>query len=441
MKNPVKWFLILLASMSLSASLSACISVVMPEEESEAICEKAEGAEDDRTGAQSTQCTTKTVDFQTTDPTQTARPIVTTMPVTTTPVTTAPLTTAPVTTEPIAPEAPTYSNVVELKDYLLECIEEGNLTPTFQYDGDIAQMRGYNYANVLCVPYYRLMPNNGQWTMTVTQYPGDRMLAAYRSGDYSALTDDEYAALEIAVRVVEEAVQNTSNVIELELYIHDWMLDRVTYDDRVIGFTDPSDLPRHLTALGALLDGSANCQGYTDAFYLMASLAGLKVDRQFGVTSGGDHLFNTICIDGEWYVVDLTYNDSSIQVEGEVVADYRLFNAGLDRCTHEWEEAYEHHPISAVSGSAYYYYLPIDGSEHGYEKAFDNLSDMGMSVANAYLSQGRKEFYLLLLGQSAGWADLRDALKSALDAMDARYTFTVWASKREGDTYYVVRFD
>ena len=68
-------------------------------------------------------------------------------------------------------------------------------------------------------------------------------------------------------------------------------------------------------AYGPLLNGRANCDGYADAFYLCATLAGLKVRYQYGASnkvdsSGKDglHMWNLVRINNQWLSMDATWD-------------------------------------------------------------------------------------------------------------------------------------
>lgn len=374
-----------------------------------------------------------------------AQPITTTeSPVVTTP---KPITTkAPVTTEaplPPEPDYPSFDNLVDLADFLIQAKESGDMKPVFRYTGSRDQLWNQNYANMLCIFYYRISDygNTGKlFQLEMTDYPGDRMLAAYRSGDRSKLTSDESLALDEAITIVDDAQQKSGSAIELELMLHDWICDNVSYDTTGTAVADPALPPRHLTAVGALLDGSVNCQGYTDVFYLLASMAGFQVDRQSGVANGINHQFNTICLDGEWYIVDVTHDDTANQADGKGISDYRYFNAGRDRCAHTWEEAHELHPISAVSGNSYYYEFPVDDSALGYRKTFDDLGEMAQSIVEQWIDYGRTEHYLMLTDQNVDWSALGDHLFPALDHTGRPFNYTIWSSAQDAHTYFLVRF-
>ena len=69
---------------------------------------------------------------------------------------------------------------------------------------------------------------------------------------------------------------------------------------------------RNKTAIGALIDGYAQCQGFTDAFYMLGRMCGLNVGRIGGTKDNGKilHAWNWITFsDGKSYCVDVTLDD------------------------------------------------------------------------------------------------------------------------------------
>ena len=99
---------------------------------------------------------------------------------------------------------------------------------------------------------------------------------------------------------------------EKELYINDAILDRCEYDDdaaekdKVVG--------NEQNAYGALVDGKAVCEGYTRAFQLLCEKVGIDCVPINGTCNsdsamGGNHIWNAVCLDGDWYYVDSTWND------------------------------------------------------------------------------------------------------------------------------------
>lgn len=405
---------LLLTLMMLTGTLGACVAVTLPDEDNEGLFERDPDRQTD--DSEEGEGSDNPFPFETT----TAKP-----------------------NEPDDPDYPEFDTLEDLRDYLYECRDEEKLEVFFEYSGDKEEILDENYANLLTVMNvnFKTVGSDHVWQFVMYDYPGDRMARAYFSGDRSGLSGDEKQALDIAIEVVEEAQANADGEIELELLLHDWLCERVTYDETPFAIDDPDDPPRHLTAVGALLDGSANCQGYTDAFYLLATIAGFKVGRQAcAISTDIDHIFNTIYLDGAWYIVDVTHNDDALQINGQGVSDYHLFNAGKDRCTHSWPELYERYPISSVSGSAYYYNLPDDFPEHGYQKTFESLEEMAESVAEQYAENGRLRQFAMIPDLKSNSAEFKEYLDDALNDLGVQYSYTIWATVKGEHTYYTVQF-
>lgn len=180
----------------------------------------------------------------------------------------------------------------------------------------------------------RLVSNDGQDTnmiYTLTDYPGTRVANAYLSGNTNSLTPAEKQLYNVAVGIVNEALKN-DNVINREYHIFEEIMRRTTY---LTG--DMSNQPRFVTAIGALVDGKANCQGYTDAFYMLGRMCGLNVGRMSGTAGGGGHAWNTITFeDGKTYCVDVTWDDNNDSLH---LSSYIYFNAPVEimQVTHSWD--------------------------------------------------------------------------------------------------------
>lgn len=114
------------------------------------------------------------------------------------------------------------------------------------------------------------------------------------------LTQRQRDTLERALEVLDELELDGLDAYERELAIHDWLVENVTYDDEADDCQD---------AYGALIGGRAHCMGYSDAFYLLGTLAGLDVNYISGYAYGGGHAWNTVRLDGRSYFVDVTWDD------------------------------------------------------------------------------------------------------------------------------------
>lgn len=90
---------------------------------------------------------------------------------------------------------------------------------------------------------------------------------------------------------------------EKALYIHDYIAGICSYN---LG----SEFIYSPTAYGCLVEGQANCEGYAKAFNYLAGKTGLKSVLITGKTNKGEnHAWNQVEIDGNWYNLDVTWDD------------------------------------------------------------------------------------------------------------------------------------
>jgi|GEM_PF-5204483 len=99
----------------------------------------------------------------------------------------------------------------------------------------------------------------------------------------------------------------------LSLIITDGMtdFDKVTAINNYLCSTISYDysLQRN-TCYDAIYNGKSVCQGYANAFYMLANSAGVETEFVIGTAGGAEHSFNRCLINGEYYYVDVTWNDA-----------------------------------------------------------------------------------------------------------------------------------
>lgn len=325
---------------------------------------------------------------------------------------------------------PAFTDLISLRDFLNDQKAAGNYEVTFLYsnedeltaEGVTAKMTGS-----MSVHYSYL---DNRYTLTMCKYPGEKIVEAYFSGDTSQLTEDELETLVIAEEIVNYGMEQAADPLELEQFLHDVITEKVTYytDDRMNDF-EYDNAPRYLSVVGALLDGQANCQGYTDAFYTLASMAGFQVSKMSVETPDGGHQVNTIYLNNQWYVVDVTYDDN--ETYG---TDYGRFNIGMDLITdYVWEEIYERTPISETTDPALFYYYRNN-------LAFETVEDFSRMIVTNWLEYGQMTFFGMVKNELNGDA-LTDALSAALNETGMGYSYEYSYSCNNRDCFYTVVFN
>ncbi|GMK42375.1 hypothetical protein PCCS19_54340 [Paenibacillus sp. CCS19] len=153
-----------------------------------------------------------------------------------------------------------------------------------------------------------------------------------------------------AVRINNEILKPDMTEVDKELAIHDYIVLHTAYDyDNYLKDTIPDD---SYSAYGVLFKGTAVCQGYAYAAHLMLELAGIDSIIVTGTANGGGHAWNKVNIDGDYYNLDVTWDDPVPDEEGRLV--YAYFNVTDEQLAkdHEWEM--DSFPYAAATAANYY---------------------------------------------------------------------------------------
>ena len=119
---------------------------------------------------------------------------------------------------------------------------------------------------------------------------------AYDADETARMAERMDAAAEAILKRISPA-QNENQKL---LMLHDLLAERTEYLE-----TDKS-----ATAYGALAEGMAQCEGYAKAYLYLARKAGLNVMNVSGTSDETPHVWNVAQIDGTYYNIDVTWDDS-----------------------------------------------------------------------------------------------------------------------------------
>lgn len=120
------------------------------------------------------------------------------------------------------------------------------------------------------------------------------------------------ASFEAKARAALSGAAALENDVQREKQIHDYLLETVDYD---------LNSALNQSAYSALVNKSSVCAGYARAFqYLMMQL---EIPCYYCVgDSGGDHAWNIICLGGEYYHVDVAWDDPIGNTGGSYFYEY-----------------------------------------------------------------------------------------------------------------------
>lgn len=117
-------------------------------------------------------------------------------------------------------------------------------------------------------------------------------------------TDEEIAALEVKVNdIISKQKINSNDIRSIIKTYHDYIINNTRYDsartqNQTINYKSES-------AYGALIQGYALCEGYTDAMALFLHHYNIPNYKVVGKA----HIWNAVYLDNKWYHLDLTWDD------------------------------------------------------------------------------------------------------------------------------------
>ena len=200
---------------------------------------------------------------------------------------------------------------------------------------------------------------------------------------YTAATVEEKVQEIIAAEITDDMSEYRKAVV-----LHNWLVRNVEY-----AYTDTNS---HYYAEGALLEGKAVCNGFTEAYIRLLEAVGIESYQAYG----SDHTWNVVKLEGKWCHVDVTWDQpgygstehfglTDYALEGygnhenydpqHTCDDYRMsmaYRSGkLDSLVREWAEELAEHIRQGETD--YQLVIPHDLTP---KLAIQMLQDTGMTV-------------------------------------------------------------
>jgi transglutaminase-like putative cysteine protease len=136
--------------------------------------------------------------------------------------------------------------------------------------------------------------------------------------------------------ILRDIIISDMNTLEKEKAVHDYMVRNYQYDTSVTVY----DLEHPSQSVeGLLYYGKGICQGYAEMFDLMMQKMGISSRMVRGEYSGQKHVWNMVLLSGEWYMVDVTWNDPIPDQGVKVSHEYFNVTSEFLAKTHEWDRA------------------------------------------------------------------------------------------------------
>lgn len=236
-------------------------------------------------------------------------------------------------------------------------------------------------------------------------YDDSAVIEAYKTGNPDKLNAKDRFVYDKMAEVIDEVITDDMTDYEKEKAIYDWQVKWISYSSDNLNPITDGQSETH-TPYGVFRTHNAICVGNTTTFKLFMDALGIPCVIIHS-TQNGEHAWDVVQLDGEWYHVDVTFDGSY-----NGVPSYSYFNVP-DSIKDDGSWPWDHSEIPAANGTKYcylythavtvddFYGIPaalrekIDGGERvaafilkdnkGFNRDVANYIANGMVVDNGYL--------------------------------------------------------
>lgn len=198
-----------------------------------------------------------------------------------------------------------------------------------------------------------------------------------------------------AQKIIDKALAQ-DDLFDRVLVIHDSITEMTTYNASAPSYKSEAD--------GPLLYGEALCEGYAKAFMYLCQAVGIQCFCVAGY-AGEDHMWNMLQLDGEWYHMDVTWDDADTY-EYFCVPDSQMF---IDHTLRNF------FPVPAATATKYSYsevmgittYTDVNSAYNGLvDQAAKNYKN-GVMETTVYVQNGLMNSLIAKIRQQKFFDDLK----------------------------------
>lgn len=258
------------------------------------------------------------------------------------------------------------SSESEILDMLLSTMKENKTTCYFNVEDEklIApdewnkKLEGTESINI----EYSLASSGYNVFVTLKYWDNYPIVAAFEKNDTTILNATQLELFNKYCDILGSCTSNSYTQYQNELAIHDYIVSNVKYDSSL----------QAKGAYDAIVKGYALCDGYAESFKTLLDM--LKIENKFvtGTAKEGAHCWNKVMLDGEWYNVDVTFDDP---VGGGNDISHKYFNVtdGDLAIDHTWDNE-----LLPVADAVTYSYYEMNGTYkvHSQKELDDYIDSM-----------------------------------------------------------------
>lgn len=234
-----------------------------------------------------------------------------------------------------------YDEYNEVLKETLSNYESSVVIEVKDYDEDI-----YNNIPIENVTgYHEALSANYEWTLSRQDLRSSTLLTfnfIYHEPKETLISKEKAVKIKVQ-EIIKEVITPEMKDYEKEKAIHDYVVNNCIYDERYYtgGMPDES-----YSAYGVLIDGIGVCQGYAIAMNLLLKEVGIESlyihgeAFDYNTNTYGNHAWNLVKIQGNYYHLDATWNDPLME-DGSNKVQYSYFNITDEQISenHKWDKS------------------------------------------------------------------------------------------------------
>lgn len=178
-------------------------------------------------------------------------------------------------------------------------------------------------------------------------YDDSAVIKAYKTGDTSKLNEKDLFVHDKMSEVIKEIIKDDMTNYEKEKAVYDWLFKWTTYNSESLNPIVAGQNETH-TPYGVLRSHNAICVGDATTFKLFMDALDIPCVIIHS-TESGEHAWDVVQLDGEWYHVDVMFDGGSNGKPG-----YSYFNVP-DTIKDDGSYPWDHNEIPAANGTKYCY--------------------------------------------------------------------------------------
>lgn len=261
-------------------------------------------------------------------------------------------------------EYETVTTLAEVSQKILESVYNRESVVQIRYQGDtknLTRALEETLEEILASDDY-LRYSIYRWGFKYIGYSGDVVLT-FSFQYWTTLEQENYVDKRVK-EILNEIIKPGMSIDERQKVIHDYIVANVAYDESLSRYS----------AYNALAEGKAVCQGYALLAYKMLKEAGIENRIISGTARGQNHAWNLVNIRGNWYHMDVTWDDPVPDVAGSVTYGYYNLTDEQIRKDHSWDSS-----LYPASSKVKYTYVPSYSTKY---QNYEELPTLGKIPAN-----------------------------------------------------------